>query len=270
MIELNVPKICPKCNNESSKFYSKATCYICRKFYLKAYQAQNKEKIRKYKKQYREKNKNNIKIKKKKYAEKNKDHIRNYRSLYYKKNKKHLLKGKKKYYKHNRKKILKQRKTYYLKNIQYVKKYHKKYYNANQKSIIARNNKYQKKQYKNNPIFKLRNNISLLIRLALKEQNNSKNSESIKNFLPYTIEELKRHIESQFEKWMSWNNWGSYKKNIWKDDNMATWVWNIDHIIPQSKLPYDSMNHPNFYRCWALDNLRPISAKLNIIKSNKS
>ena len=58
--------------------------------------------------------------------------------------------------------------------------------------------------------------------------------------LPYTPEQLKEHLESQFEDWMNWDNYGD---------------WHVDHIFPQSLLPYDSFDHPNFIRCWSLDNL---------------
>ena len=54
---------------------------------------------------------------------------------------------------------------------------------------------------------------------------------------------------------MSWENYGIY--------------WQIDHIYPQSLLPYDSMDHPNFLKCWSLDNLRPLEATENIRKGNK-
>jgi len=47
-------------------------------------------------------------------------------------------------------------------------------------------------------------------------------------------------------------------------NDQSTWTWQIDHIIPHSDLPYDSMDHPNFQKCWALDNLRPLSAKQNL------
>jgi len=45
--------------------------------------------------------------------------------------------------------------------------------------------------------------------------------------------------------------------------------WHLDHIYPQSLLPYDSMKHPNFQKCWALDNLHPLEATENISKGNK-
>ena len=69
---------------------------------------------------------------------------------------------------------------------------------------------------------------------------------------------------------MNWDNWGCYNPKEWNENDSTTWVWQIDHIIPQSKLPFDSMEHPNFKKCWALENLKPISAKENIIiKNNK-
>jgi hypothetical protein len=46
-------------------------------------------------------------------------------------------------------------------------------------------------------------------------------------------------------------------------------VWNLDHIIPQSDLPFVSMEEENFKKCWALINLRPYSAKQNLIDGNR-
>ena len=68
---------------------------------------------------------------------------------------------------------------------------------------------------------------------------------------------------------MTWENHGVYNLNTWDDNDQSTWKWNIDHIIPQSKLPYTSMEDDNFKKCWALENLRPYSAKQNIIDGNK-
>ncbi len=79
--------------------------------------------------------------------------------------------------------------------------------------------------------------------------------------LPYTPEQLKEHLESQFEDWMTWDNWG-----LASHDRKT---WNIDHIYPQSKLPYESLEDENFQRCWALENLQPLETFTNIRKSNK-
>ena len=79
------------------------------------------------------------------------------------------------------------------------------------------------------------------------------------------MQELKEHLEAQFEPWMNWSNWGRYHKNKWNDNDPATWTWQLDHIIPQYKLPYISMGDDNFKKCWALSNLRPHSAKQNLL-----
>jgi 5-methylcytosine-specific restriction endonuclease McrA len=64
---------------------------------------------------------------------------------------------------------------------------------------------------------------------------------------------------------MNWDNHGSYRKHTWNDDDSSTWSWQIDHIIPQSDLPYTSMAEENFHKSWALNNLRPLSAKQNLL-----
>jgi len=64
---------------------------------------------------------------------------------------------------------------------------------------------------------------------------------------------------------MNWNNWGVYKSKNWNDNDSSTWTWQIDHIIPQSNLPYTSMEDENFKKSWDLNNLRPYSAKQNIL-----
>lgn len=77
------------------------------------------------------------------------------------------------------------------------------------------------------------------------------------------------YIERQFESWMNWNHYGIYNVKTWDDNDPSTQIWQLDHIIPQSKLPCTSMIDSNFQKCWALENLCPLSAKQNIIDGNK-
>ena len=97
-------------------------------------------------------------------------------------------------------------------------------------------------------------NISSAIWCALKKQGSKKHSPTFE-LLPYNKRELREHIESQFDDKMSWDNYGTY--------------WDLDHIYPQSLLPYESMEDENFVKCWSLDNLQPLGKKQNIKKSNK-
>lgn len=46
-------------------------------------------------------------------------------------------------------------------------------------------------------------------------------------------------------------------------------TWQIDHIIPQSHLLFETLDDENFLKCWALENLRPLDAKENLEKQDK-
>lgn len=85
--------------------------------------------------------------------------------------------------------------------------------------------------------------------------------DSVFSSLSYTPVQLKDHIESLWEPWMSWDNYGKHDK--------TKPTWQIDHIIPQSKLPFNSFDDPNFQKCWTLENLRPLETMENKRKSNK-
>jgi len=111
--------------------------------------------------------------------------------------------------------------------------------------------------------------VSNSINEHLKTFNLSKNGKSCSKYLDYTIEQLNNHLESLFEPWMNWKNQGIYNTNTWDDNDKSTWKWQIDHIIPHSKFKYKDMSDPDFKECWALSNLRPLSAKQNILDGNR-
>jgi len=146
-----------------------------------------------------------------------------------------------------------------------LKEYLRKYRKNNKESVAKNRRSYVNERRKLDPVFRLNGIISSVINKSLKKYNTSKNGNSKSKFLPYTIQELKLHLEKQFESWMNWENQGIYDHRIWKDNDSSTWKWNIDHIIPRSDLPYASMEDENFKKCWSLENLRPYSAKQNII-----
>jgi len=125
--------------------------------------------------------------------------------------------------------------------------------------------KYSINRYRNDPVYKLKVCISNDINRMLNTNGASKNGESCSKYLPFTFLELKQHLENQFDIWMTWKNRGKYNPKTWKNDDISTWKWQIDHIIPKSEFPYTSMEDENFRKCWALENLRPYSAKQNII-----
>lgn len=92
--------------------------------------------------------------------------------------------------------------------------------------------------------FKLKKNVSRAISHVITKKGNS-----VFKYLPYTTQELKCHLENNFDDKMSWGNYGSY--------------WHIDHIMPHSTFKYTSMEDQAFKECWSLNNLRPLEAKKN-------
>jgi hypothetical protein len=104
-----------------------------------------------------------------------------------------------------------------------------------------------KKYYKH----KVHSNVARLVRRGLVEHTKSKPTFEL---LGYSVEQLKQHLESQFTKGMTWDNYGE---------------WHIDHITPRAKLKYETTDDENFKKCWSLDNLQPLWALDNIKKSDK-
>ncbi len=70
--------------------------------------------------------------------------------------------------------------------------------------------------------------------------------------MPFTVSELKQHLQSLFVGDMSWDNYGK---------------WHIDHIKPCSL--FDQSDEVQFQDCWSLNNLQPLWAEDNIKKGSK-
>jgi hypothetical protein len=149
-------------------------------------------------------------------------------------------------------------------NSEKSKKEKQEYFELHKTEIREKLNAAERKAYKEDIPFRLRKSISRMIRGQLKKNNSQKDGSCLPN-LPYTIEQLKEHLQQAWEPWMNWENYGKYSAQTWDDNDSSTWTWNIDHIIPQSNLPFISMTDENFKVCWSLENLRPYSAKQNLI-----
>lgn len=208
------------------------------------------KKTNKYRPECRSCHKTNSKI----YRDNNKDKKKNSDALYYAKNKDSINEYKKNWHQENKESRKEKINIYRVEN---------------KDKILKQANFRKKERRKTDPVYKLRENVSSSIRIFLYTQNVSKKGISIANNLSYSFDELKLHIGSLFESWMNWENQGIYNINTWDDNDSSTWTWQLDHIIPQSKLPYTSMEDENFQKCWALENLRPYSAKQNIKDGNR-
>ena len=111
--------------------------------------------------------------------------------------------------------------------------------------------KYFNERYVNNIQYKL----SKLVRSRLwKAISREQKVGSAVHDLGCTLEELKIHLENQFEEGMTWDNW--------KPDG-----WHIDHIKPLSK--FDLTDPVQFKEAVHYTNLQPLWAEENFKKSNK-
>lgn len=148
------------------------------------------------------------------------------------------------------------------------KEYHRDYWIKNKEKYALKNRLYSRKwkrkdrvkkitnerckeRYRENPMFKLRMIMSFHIRQVLKGK---KGGVSWLKLLGYKPEDLKKHLELQFDDKMSWKNHGTY--------------WHIDHIKPASAFNFTSPNDKEFKECWALNNLQPLEKIANLKKSN--
>lgn len=152
----------------------------------------------------------------------------------------------KSYYEQNKDRIRKESrermKSYYYNHKEERQKYNKIYQKQNRDKIT----KQRREKETIYPIIRLNHRMSAQLYNALKDVKAEQHWEDL---VGYTLQELKEHLESQFDENMSWDNIGEY--------------WEVDHIIPQNLFIYNSNEDICFKICWSLNNLRPLEKSLN-------
>lgn len=243
----NNKKICSCCgeekqldmfNNDKHRKDGKyCYCRDCCKIYNQS--SARKEHIKEYNKHYRETNK---------------EYFKKYEQLEY-------VKDYRKKYKIESEKRKEWEKEYHkkYKQLEYVKDAIKKYKQSEKgKKTIQ---KYINNKKQTDPLFNLSCNIRKIIGISFKNKGYKKNTKTEK-ILGCSVEEFKQHLESLFESWMTWNNYGNWN-GYTIDKNIS---WDIDHIIPISAAKTEEeiikLNH--------YTNLQPLDSYTNrYIKRNK-
>ena len=137
----------------------------------------------------------------------------------------------------------------------------KKYREKNKEKIKKYFKEYNEKRLKNDETYKLTFIIRKRIRESLKYCGFNKKNKT-KEILGCDIKEFKQHLESQFEPWMSWDNYGNPKDGIFGLNK----TWDIDHIIPITS----TKNEEEILKLNHYTNLRPLCSYTNRwIKKNK-
>jgi len=226
-------------------------------FNRKQYYIDNKEKIKEYNKQYCIDN-----------EEKIKEYRKGYRRQYHIKNREKILKRAREYYLENKEKILKRNKKYRGKNPETIKEIKKRYRENNHNEISKRQKEINIKFRENNPnyysqyfINKCRTNkkynLNYKMRKAIsKALKGNKAGRTWESLTGYTLADLIKRLNETMPQGFTWQNF-------------LSGALHIDHIIPISAFNYTRPEHTDFKRCRALENLRLLPAKENLIKSNK-
>jgi len=108
--------------------------------------------------------------------------------------------------------------------------YNKKYREENREILRVKNNINKQNRINKNPLTKLRFRISNNITVSLK-RNGGKKLCKTTDILGCPFDYFRNHIESLWESWMSWENYGNPKDGIYELNK----TWDLDHIIPSSK-----------------------------------
>lgn len=125
------------------------------------------------------------------------------------------------------------------------------FYLQAQRDKQEKRNKRKRKLLAESPLQRVINNVRSQVHYHLK----NKNGRHSFDLLGYSCEELMKHLEAQFKPGMTWHNYGRY--------------WHIDHKTPVSWFSYETSECEEFKKCWALSNLQPLEATLNLKKNNK-
>lgn len=152
----------------------------------------------------------------------------------------------------NRNKRLQSEKSWVLRNPEKVRAYKKKYRETHPEIMKAIYNRRAEKVL-STADGKLNNLIRQVVKYSLK---GNKQGKPWSELLPYTLEELKLHLESKFVEGMSWENHTKYG-------------WHIDHVRPISSFNITSCDCEDFQKCWSLSNLQPMWWRENLQKNNK-
>jgi hypothetical protein len=207
------------------------------------------QKRKEYLKAYYQANKDKMKEQQKAYADANKDKIKDYQKDYQKE-----YKGERDENYH---------KEYYEKNKNKINKLHKEYMKTLDKDKVKEYRKeYQKNRRLNDNVFRISQNVRNMIGKSIRNKGYSKLTKT-ELILGCSYDFFIKNIESLWEPWMNWDNYGTPKDGIYELNK----TWDIDHIIPLD----ESITENDVLKLNHYTNLQPLCSYHNRwIKNNKN
>lgn len=235
-------KICIKCNLlKNHNFFQKSKrckdgylnqCKECKSEYYRLYNKNNPEKVKEKNIRYAKNNPEKIKESQSKWRQKNPNQSKEW----YENNKDRRLKKSKEWYENNKEHKLEKNKEWHENNKEVVKEYRRNW---------------SKDRRKEDFLFKLSENVKSSIRRSIVEKKYRKKCNTLQ-ILGCSFDDLRYYLESKFEPWMKWENYGKYSGE-------TNYGWDIDHIIPLSV----ANTEEDIYDLNHYSNLQPLCSKMN-------
>lgn len=136
-------------------------------------------------------------------------------------------------------------------SIDRIRKYQRE--RGKRRDVRDKQNAWAKKKRQTDATYRISECMSSAIWQSIKGK---KNRQRWQQMVGYTIDDLKRHLESKFLPGMTWENHGKFG-------------WHIDHIRPIASFRFQSESDPEFLECWGLKNLQPLWWRDNLTKKDK-
>ena len=108
-----------------------------------------------------------------------------------------------------------------------------------------------RERFKTDELYRINCNLRAMVHKSFRSKNHIKKSKTI-DILGLKIDDFKLYLESKFEPWMSWNNYGLY-------NGCPNYGWDIDHIKPlKTATSEEDVIELNHYT-----NLQPLCSYVN-------
>jgi hypothetical protein len=144
------------------------------------------------------------------------------------------------------------RMAYYQANAEKIKKYARSQYHKNRVHLIKGVVAYGRHKYETDPVYKIQRICRKRLTYALQKIKANKTAHT-KELIGCDWKFLKEHIESKFQRGMTWHNHG-------------TFGWHVDHIVPIAA--FDLTKAKEQKRCFHFTNLQPLWAADNLQKGD--
>ncbi len=113
----------------------------------------------------------------------------------------------------------------------------------NPEKVRAHRRQYESRRRREIVAVALRGRVACMIRSALSRRGNGKGGKSWQKILPYTVDELRAHLDTTMPAGYSWADFLSGELHV-------------DHKIPVVAHNFSGPDDLDFHRCWALTNLQ--------------